>query len=96
MNCGAGDASNQDEPPLEKQFILCGIRIKYLFVGGSPPKRGYMKKFLSVLAASFLLTAFALADTPHASVTFVKKKGHSATKHHAHKAPKHKAPKHTA
>ena len=55
-----------------------------------------MKKLMSLLLAGLFLSAFALADTPHASVTYVKKKGHSATKHHGHSAPKHKAPKHTA
>jgi hypothetical protein len=55
-----------------------------------------MKRFLSLLLmACFALGATALADAPHASLTYVKKKGHKATKHKAHKVTKHKAPKHT-
>jgi Ni/Co efflux regulator RcnB len=56
-----------------------------------------MKRFLSLLLlACFALGTVALADAPHASLTYVKKKGHKATHHKAHKADKHKAPKHTA
>lgn len=56
-----------------------------------------MKRFLSLLLmACFALGTTALADTSHASLTYVKKhKAHSATHHKAHKATKHKAPKHT-
>jgi hypothetical protein len=55
-----------------------------------------MKRFLSLLLmAFFALGTVALADSPHASLTYVKKKAHKATRHHAHKADKHKAPKHT-
>jgi hypothetical protein len=55
-----------------------------------------MKRFLSLLLmACFTLGTTALADAPHASLTYVKKKGHKATKHKAHKVTKHKAPKHT-
>jgi len=55
-----------------------------------------MKRFLSLLLMCFLVTPFVMADTTHASVTYVKKKGHKghkAPKHKAHKATKHKAPK---
>ena len=55
-----------------------------------------MKRFLSLLLmACFALGAVAMADAPHASLTYVKKKGHKAEHHKAHKATKHKAPKHT-
>lgn len=81
--------------PSKNSLFSVRFEIKYLFVGGLPLERGYMKKLLSLIIAVFLLSAFAVADTPHASVTYVKRKGHSATKHHAHKATKHKAPKHT-
>ena len=55
-----------------------------------------MKRFLSLLLmACFALGTVAMADAPHASLTYVKKKAHKATRHHAHKADKHKAPKHT-
>jgi len=59
-----------------------------------------MKRFLSLLLmACFALGTVALADAPHASLTYVKKKGgrkgHSATHHKAHKATRHKTPKHT-
>ena len=60
-----------------------------------------MKRFLSLLLmACFALGSVALADAPHASLTYVKKKkggrkGHSAPRHKAHKATRHKAPKHT-
>ena len=62
-----------------------------------------MKRFLSLLLiACFALGTVAMADAPHASLTYVKKhshkggrKGHTATRHHAHTATKHKAPKHT-
>lgn len=58
-----------------------------------------MKRFLSLLLlACFALGTVALADTPHASLTYVKKKGrkgHPATRHKAHKATRHKTPKHT-
>jgi hypothetical protein len=59
-----------------------------------------MKRFLSLLLmACFALGTVALADAPHASLTYVKKHGrkggHKATRHHAHSATKHKAPKHT-
>lgn len=53
-----------------------------------------MKRFLSLLLMCFIATPFVMADTPHASVTYIKKhKGHKAPKHKAHKATKHKAPK---
>lgn len=49
-----------------------------------------------MLMACFALGATGLADTPHASLSYVKKhKAHSATHHKAHKVTKHKAPKHT-
>jgi hypothetical protein len=56
-----------------------------------------MKRFFSLLLiACFALGTTALADTSHASLTYVKKhKAHSATHHKAHKADKHKAPKHS-
>jgi len=58
-----------------------------------------MKRYLSLLLmACFTLGTVALADAPHASLTYVKKhgrKGHKATRHKAHPATKHKAPKHT-
>ncbi len=54
--------------------------------------------FFLLLMACFGLGTAAMADAPHASLTYVKKhgrKGHKATRHHAHAATKHKAPKHT-
>jgi len=57
-----------------------------------------MKRFLSLLLmACFALGTVAMADAPHASLTYVKKKkGHKASRHKGHQATKHKAPKHTA
>lgn len=53
-----------------------------------------MKRFLSLLLMCFMITPFVMADSPHASVSYVKKnKGHKAPKHKAHKAAKHKRPK---
>ena len=53
-----------------------------------------MKKICLVILACCFLTGFALADSPHASVTRVRRKAHKATRHHAHKAGRHKAPRH--
>ena len=52
-----------------------------------------MKKFFLVLLMCLVPTAFALADTPHASLILVKKTHQRIKRHHAHKAAKHKAPK---
>ncbi|MGH9494282.1 MAG: hypothetical protein ACRD3B_04730 [Candidatus Sulfotelmatobacter sp.] len=53
-----------------------------------------MKKVIAVAVFSLLCTAFAAADTSHASLVLVKKTHPPVTKHHAHKAVKHHAPKH--
>jgi hypothetical protein len=54
-----------------------------------------MKKVIAVavVTVSLLCTAFAVADTPHASPVPVKKTHRHVTKHHAHKAVKHQMPK---
>jgi len=52
-----------------------------------------MKKFV-LWAVCLLLSALGFADTPHASLTAVRRNHHQVQHHHAHKAVKHKAPKH--
>jgi hypothetical protein len=52
-----------------------------------------MKKLIAVAALSLLCTAFAVADTSHASLVPVRKTHRRVTKHHAHKAAKHHTPK---
>ena len=52
-----------------------------------------MKKFV-LWAVCLLLSALGFADTPHASLTTVRRNHHQVQHHHAHKAVKHKAPKH--
>jgi hypothetical protein len=47
-----------------------------------------------MLLMGSLFSAFAWADVPHASITYVKKVHQKGQKHHAHPATKHKAPKH--
>jgi Ni/Co efflux regulator RcnB len=53
-----------------------------------------MKKFLLALLACLLASPLALADTPHASLTYVRKSHHKVQHHHAHRAGKHKARRH--
>jgi hypothetical protein len=51
-----------------------------------------MKKFLVALLALVFAIPPALADTPHASLTFVRRSHHHRVqRHHAHRAAKHKA-----
>lgn len=52
-----------------------------------------MKKLFLLLLLCIVPSTFALADTPHASLTPVKKTHQRVKHHHAHKAAKHKAPK---
>ncbi|HLZ43597.1 MAG TPA: hypothetical protein VKQ11_21705 [Candidatus Sulfotelmatobacter sp.] len=52
-----------------------------------------MKKFFLFLLLCTVSSTFALADTPHASLTYVRRSHHKVQRHHAHKAAKHKAPK---
>jgi hypothetical protein len=56
-----------------------------------------MKRWFSVLLLCLLLTAFALAATPQATLTPAKWWGHRhdsrVQQHHAHKAGKHHTPK---
>ncbi len=56
-----------------------------------------MKRWFSVLLVCLLLTAFALAATPQATLTPAKWWGHRhdprVQQHHAHKARKHRTPK---
>lgn len=54
-----------------------------------------MPRILSLLLISVFLSAFALADTPQAQLTRVRKSHHQVTHHHAHKATKHHAQRHT-
>ena len=53
-----------------------------------------MKRVFLMLLMGSLFSAFAWADVPHASITYVKKVHQKGQKHHAHPATKHKAPKH--
>ena len=52
-----------------------------------------MKKFFLLLLLGIVSSTFALADTPHASLSPIKKTHPRVRRHHAHKAAKHKAPK---
>lgn len=54
-----------------------------------------MQRILSLLLISVFLSAFALADTPRAKLTLVRKSRHHVTHHHAHKATKHRAKRHS-
>ena len=52
-----------------------------------------MKNLIAVAALSLIFSAFAAAETSHASLVLVRKTHHHVTRHHAHKAVKHHTPK---
>ena len=53
-----------------------------------------MKKLLLAILAFVFAIPLVMADTPHASLTYVRRSHHKVQRHRAHRARKHKAPRH--